>query len=249
MNTQPHKKFKILLIGDVCTDVYQYGNVTRLSPEVPVPIFVPTYSEERFGMAGNVLDNLQALGCDVTAKFGDLSKKTRMIDSKSRQQLMRVDQDVDSPALNKANTQSFDAVVISDYNKGFVTYDLVQSIIQNSTCPVFLDTKKTDLQAFNGCFVKINELEYNSAESLPDEQWLITTHGGQGASYRDQLFAAVDTSDVIDVTGAGDTFLAALAYSYLMTGDIKKAIMFANRAASVTVRHFGVYAPTLEELK
>jgi D-beta-D-heptose 7-phosphate kinase/D-beta-D-heptose 1-phosphate adenosyltransferase len=248
-NIQAHKKFKILLIGDTCTDVYQYGTVDRISPEAPVPIFVPTYSEERPGMAGNVLNNLQALGCLVATQFGDASKKTRLIDSKSRQQLMRIDQDVGSAGLIRANARGFDAVVISDYDKGFVSHELIKWLIQTAECPIFIDTKKTELKLFNGCYIKINELEYSRTSSLPDEQWLITTHGDLGAFYMDQKFPAIKTSDVIDVTGAGDTFLAALTYGFLSTGDIRQAIVFANRAASVTVRHMGVYAPTLEEIK
>jgi sugar/nucleoside kinase (ribokinase family) len=51
------------------------------------------------------------------------------------------------------------------------------------------------------------------------------------------------------VTGAGDTFLAALAYQYLVTQDIKSAVEFATLAASITVQHLGVYAPLLEEIK
>jgi sugar/nucleoside kinase (ribokinase family) len=55
---------------------------------------------------------------------------------------------------------------------------------------------------------------------------------------------------VIDVCGAGDTFLAALAYEYLNTdGNMEAAVEFAIRASAVTVQHTGVYAPTLEEIQ
>ena len=68
--TQQQNQFRILLVGDNCTDVYQYGTIDRLSPEAPIPIFVPTHAEERDGMAGNVFKNLEALGCQVTYLFG-----------------------------------------------------------------------------------------------------------------------------------------------------------------------------------
>ena len=55
--------------------------------------------------------------------------------------------------------------------------------------------------------------------------------------------------EVADVTGAGDTFLAALTYQYLATNSIEDAIKFANKASSITVQHVGNYAPTLEEIK
>jgi sugar/nucleoside kinase (ribokinase family) len=53
---------------------------------------------------------------------------------------------------------------------------------------------------------------------------------------------------VIDVCGAGDTFLAALCVGYLETQDIARAIDFAQRASEITIRHVGVYAPTREEI-
>jgi sugar/nucleoside kinase (ribokinase family) len=55
--------------------------------------------------------------------------------------------------------------------------------------------------------------------------------------------------EVADVCGAGDTFLAALAYGYLEHKDMQLAIEFAMQASAVTVQHVGVYAPTIKEIK
>ena len=247
-NTQVHKKFKILLIGDICDDIYQYGIVERISPEAPVPIFKPTHSTGRLGMAGNVYHNLVALGCDVTLKTGEHSKKTRFIDSRSKQQVLRLDEDVQSVPLlvNKSTFDGYDAVVVADYGKGTVTYELVEHAIL-SKLPVFVDTKKTDLERMQGAWVKINEAEYSKIKS--DCTGLIVTKGANGAEAKWHEFTApaVDV-EVTDVTGAGDTFLAALAYMYLQTQNIKLAIEFANRASAVTVQHLGCYAPTLKEI-
>jgi sugar/nucleoside kinase (ribokinase family) len=54
---------------------------------------------------------------------------------------------------------------------------------------------------------------------------------------------------VVDVCGAGDTFIASLAYFYLATKNIDMAIRKAITAASITVQHMGVYAPSLEEIE
>ena len=64
-NTQPLKRYKILVLGDNCIDVYHYGIVDRLSPEAPVPIFTPTHQTEKPGMAANVSLNLKSFSCDV----------------------------------------------------------------------------------------------------------------------------------------------------------------------------------------
>lgn len=248
-NTQQQKQFKILLIGDNCTDIYQYGTVDRISPEAPVPVFVPFERVEREGMAGNVYLNLTKLGCDVTLVCGHASKKTRLVDIRSKQQILRVDEDHKSIPIVNVDLDGYDAVVISDYNKGVVSHDLIETIIKTATVPIFIDTKKKDLKKFNGCYIKINELEYNSATSMADDEWLITTYGKFGAMYKGTMYPAPNVGDVTDVCGAGDTFLAALTYKFLQTNDMGQSIEFANRASSITVQHFGNYAPSLEEIQ
>lgn len=249
MSTQLPTQFKILLIGDNCLDVYQYGTIDRLSPEAPVPVFVPTYTEEREGMAGNVFKNLEALGCDVNYLFGETSTKTRLIDSRSKQQIVRIDDDVISaPIVFETDIpQVYDAVIVSDYDKGTVSYELIEELIALSI-PIFIDTKKTDLERFQGAWVKINELEYSKIKS--ECTGLIVTRGSKGARViHHDIECPAPNVEVSDVTGAGDTFLAALAFEYLKTKDIARAVKFAVKASAVTVQHLGVYAPGLKDIE
>jgi len=253
MDIPAHKRFKILLIGDNCKDTYVYGTVNRLSPEAPVPVFQPQHEVVLDGMAGNVCKNLEALHCEVKFFHSEVSEKKRLIDSRSKQHLIRIDQDAKcTPILGAfietSELNQYNAVVISDYNKGTVPSTLIDWLRKEYKGPIFLDTKKTDLAKFNGCYIKINQLEKNLAKTLPDDEWLIVTKGEQGAEYLGHTLKPEMSDDVIDVCGAGDTFLAALVYRYLDTKDIRKAIIFANRAAGLTVQHVGVYAPKLEEL-
>ena len=83
-NIQAPKKYKILLIGDKGTDIYTYGNIDRISPEAPIPVFNPVRQVTKPGMADNVRVNLEALGCEVTFLFGDTSIKERLIDERSK---------------------------------------------------------------------------------------------------------------------------------------------------------------------
>jgi D-beta-D-heptose 7-phosphate kinase/D-beta-D-heptose 1-phosphate adenosyltransferase len=249
MSTPVQKQFNILLLGDSCRDIYQFGTVDRMSPEAPVPVFVPSYREERDGMASNVFKNLEALGCDVNYLFGETSVKTRLIDSRSRQQIVRIDDDVESEPMTfeTAIPPGYDAIVISDYNKGLITYELVEELRREFSGPIFVDTKKQNLARFEGCIVKINQVEHKARSS--DCSNMIVTQGKQGALYNNKMYPAA-AIDVIDVCGAGDTFLAALAYEYLNTdGNMEAAVEFAIRASAVTVQHTGVYAPTLEEIQ
>ena len=250
MTIQQQKLFKILLIGDDCVDTYVYGTVDRISPEAPVPVFEPKYEIVKDGMAGNVRKNLEALGCDVQFLHGTTSKKKRIIDQRSKQQLLRIDNDTASdPITIDSELPPYDAIVISDYNKGAVTYDLVEYLRGRFKGPIFIDTKKTDLARFNGCYVKINKLEHKRATSLPEDEWLIVTHGDLGAIWNGWVFPAEIVGDVTDVTGAGDTFLAAFAYEFLIQEYEQAAIKFAIKASGITVQHVGVYAPRLEEIK
>ncbi len=52
---------KILVIGESCTDRFIYGDVNRMSPEAPIPVFIPKYEKTNRGMAGNVVENYKKL--------------------------------------------------------------------------------------------------------------------------------------------------------------------------------------------
>jgi D-beta-D-heptose 7-phosphate kinase/D-beta-D-heptose 1-phosphate adenosyltransferase len=223
--------------------------VERISPEAPVPIINYTNTVTKPGMAANVLDNLKKLGCETTFVHGTrTSVKTRIIDSKSKQHLLRIDQDQRSrPVKIEWETiGDYDAVVVSDYNKGSVEYETIEQIRANFTGPIFVDTKKTNLHRFEGCFVKINRLEWESAKTFPTE--LIVTLGKDGVRYKEHEISTPPV-EAFDVCGAGDTFLAALAFDYVQNKDILTAINFAVKAASVTIQHVGVYSPTLAEIE
>jgi D-beta-D-heptose 7-phosphate kinase/D-beta-D-heptose 1-phosphate adenosyltransferase len=253
MDTQQQTQLKILLIGDSCTDRYNIGTVDRLSPEAPVPVIKIIESYDLSGMAANVHDNLTNLNCWIAfvTNREDIVK-TRYIDSRSGQHLLRVD---DEPLvepwdsyIGENSWNIYDAVVISDYNKGFLTYEHIENVIRNFQGPVFIDTKKTDLQRFQGAWVKINELEYSRVTS--ECSGLIVTRGDKGASaIHHDINCPTRKVEVSDVCGAGDTFLSALTYQYLLTKDIEKAILFANIAASITVQHRGNYAPSYDEIR
>lgn len=248
-NTQQPESYKILLVGDDCIDVYQYGTVDRISPEAPVPVFKMLSEETRPGMAGNVRRNLEALGCKVDYLHSETSKKTRLIDIRSKQHIVRIDNDVKCTPVEFLTEipKVYDAIVVSDYHKGTVTYELIEELIATKI-PVFIDTKKTDLARMQGAWVKINELEYSKIKS--ECTGLIITRGSNGAEapHHDLKFPAPNV-EVADVTGAGDTFLAAFVSEWLTQRELEPAIKYAIKAASITVQKFGVYAPTWDELE
>ena len=240
---------KVLLLGDSCEDEYIYGRCTRISPEAPVPILDYAKIKTTSGMAGNVCLNLQVFGIDITFLTNkEQLVKTRFIDEKSNQQILRVDNEEKiKPLLIPVITDSFDAVVISDYNKGYLTTEKIFEIVESSTCPVFIDSKKTILPNKPNCFIKINDVEYEKLDDYNIEN-LIVTKGSEGCIYKQTLYPA-EKVNVYDVVGAGDTFLAALVYGYITTNNIDESLMMGNKAAAIAVQQPGTYILTEEDVQ
>ena len=93
-------------------------------------------------------------------------------------------------------------------------------------------------------FIKINEHEYenNIAAGQYFEQFyekLIVTMSGKGCKYKDKEYR-VEEVEVRDNSGAGDTFISALAIQYCRTTDIENAIHYGNACATIAVQHKGV---------
>lgn len=247
MSTQQQKLFKVLLIGDSCTDRYVYGSVKRLNPEAPVPILDYKRTETRQGMCWNVYNNLKSFGLQVHMLTNkEKIVKTRYIDEKTNQQILRVDEEVVcEPMSYELPDETYDAVVISDYDKGFVSNKKLFEIVYKVKCPVFIDTKKTVFPTHN-CYIKINDLEYSKLNQNYDN--LIITRGSKGAEYDGILYPG-EKVNVYDVVGAGDTFLAALTFGYLKYGRIEDAIPFANQAAAIAVSNPGTYVLTKKDVE
>ena len=237
---------KVLLIGDSCTDVFVYGVVRRLNPEAPVPILEPKREKRTEGMAWNVYNNLNALGVyvDMVTQEEEIIK-TRYIHETSNQQILRLDEESEViPLDDEVPDGEYDALVISDYNKGFLTTEKISDLVNSFDGPVFIDTKKNYLPKLDA-YVKINEHEYNNFKSSIEK--LLITRGGKGCEYKGKLYPA-EKVNVFDVVGAGDTFLSALVYFYLKYGTIEHAIPYANKAAAIAVSNFGTYTLTKEDV-
>ena len=237
----------ILLIGDSCTDVYVYGEVKRLNPEAPVPVLELKKELSTNGMAWNVYNNMLSFDMEVYLLTNqEKITKTRYIDEKSNQQILRLDVEGEIKQLEyELNEEPFDVMVISDYDKGFITQEKLFELVDWFDGPVFIDSKKPKLPK-KSCYVKINEDEYKRLDK-PSKN-LIVTKGGKGAEYKGKLYPGEQVK-VFDAVGAGDTFLSALVYFYLVCGRIEKAIPYANKAASIAVQNFGTYVLTEEDVK
>ena len=239
---------KILVIGDSCTDIFKYGKVTRIAPEAPVPIIVPELETTNPGMAGNVVANLKALGAEVDFVTNTTEiRKIRYVCSKYNHLLLRVDENDTCEPFNIGSLylNKYDAIIISDYCKGFLSEEDIKQISQLYQSVIFLDTKKIlGKWAHDIDFIKINYHEYErNKEILENDSILknktIVTRGKYGCDYQGKNYSTIDVP-VKDISGAGDTFLSGLVIEYIRSKDINKAIQFAQECTTIVIQKSGV---------
>ena len=249
----------ILIVGDSCEDVFIYGDITRLTPEAPAPVFNPLRKKINGGMAKNVANNVEALKTTIFIVTNNNNiRKVRYVDDKSNQLVLRVDEHdhcdrIDKEILMKiknneyhplmSNKTSVDAIIISDYCKGFLHENDIKYICEHND-NVFVDTKKKlGDWAGSANYLKINSLEYEQNKDFLQGNDIINktiiTKGNEGCLFQGKIYPTEDV-EVKDISGAGDTFLAGLAVEYVRTNDIIKAINFAQECTKIVVQKHGV---------
>jgi D-beta-D-heptose 7-phosphate kinase/D-beta-D-heptose 1-phosphate adenosyltransferase len=173
----------------------------------------------------------------------------------------------------KPSIKNYQAIILSDYGKGVLTETLTQNIIKSANqfgVKVLIDPKGTDYSKYKGAFTLTpNKKEANEAMALEikdkevltevirlmKEQYDLTygliTLSEEGIALFDQELKLFPTMarKVFDVTGAGDTVIAALAYALTQNQTMDQAIEFANYAAGVVVGKIGAATATLEEIE
>ena len=227
-------------------DVFVYCDAIRLAPDLPVPVLQEIHVETNPGMAANVQRNIEARSVStnlVTNKnWGEIVKR-RYIHDGSNHMFFRVDTPHNIARFNVQELDlGADVIVISDYNKGFLSESDIEFICKSHPL-VFLDTKKVlGKWAENASFIKINNYEYmNSKRYLTEtlSQKIIHTRGQEGCDFQGKNYP-VEKIEVRDTSGAGDSFMAALVVDFLKTTKIEDSIIAANDAASRVVRTRGV---------
>lgn len=242
---------RILIIGESCKDVFHYGECKRLCPDAPVPVFKTINIVENYGMAKNVQKNLSSLAVEteiITNSNYNHITKTRFVDLRSNHMFLRVDENDDSydqlneDTLDNIDFHKYDAVIVSDYDKGFINTGLLKKISISHPL-TFLDTKKIlGDWSDNFTFIKINNKEYEDTKHTIGENLrkkLIITRGPHGSEFQNKIYP-VDSVEVKDTSGAGDTFISALCFKYVETSNIHVSIKFANDCATKVVQKRGV---------
>ena len=217
----------------------------------------------------------------VTSAGARTTEKIRYI--ADQQQVMRADleapwPETDSSAVRaaaRAAIANHDALVISDYAKGFLPPALVADLIalaRTHHIPVIVDPKGMRLSHYDGATVitpnrheagavavsGVGNDETAAAaahrllEALPALGAALITRGSAGLTLlvrgKEVLHIPARAREVFDVSGAGDTVVAALALALAAKGDWEDAARLANTAAGIAVTKVGTAAVTADEV-
>lgn len=270
------KQPRILVCGDSMEDIYWWGEVDRISPEAPVPCVRIVREETRPGAAANVAKNCEAMGAVVNSLTLNVARKIRVV--ARSQQVARVDFDkkasikqVDQLKDNfKGLLRIADAVIFSDYGGGTLRdiQDLIVLAKANKK-PVFIDPKGYDYTRYAGADLlkpNVNELRemmggWNTPEQMDSKarllrqqsniRALLLTQGSAGMTLYTRTHTyhvASKAREVYDVTGAGDTTIAAYAVAICLGHSQEDATTYATKAAGIVCGKFGTAVATKEEV-
>lgn len=167
-------------------------------------------------------------------------------------------------ALSPVIKNGFDACIVSDYAKGFVSQELMIEI-KKLGCPIFVDPKQKKELYVGVELIKPNRRELHvltsqgsdieRVESLSKELStdVLFTMGEDGMCYVGRSGERIELPghhvDVADVTGSGDTVIATYVFYRCLGRSVRESLELANRAGSINVQHVGCYRVSREEIE
>ncbi len=222
-------------------------------------------------------------GVDYSALVEDEKRpttiKTRVI--AHSQQVVRIDKEkkipIGSDVMEKLLKKLIplikkaDGIILSDYNKGVLTQELVREVLDYGKGKIVtVDPKPQNMKMFSGVtLVTPNKKEASGATGIDIQnetdilaaglklknelniKAVLITRGEEGMSlFEDKGVSHVPTQarEVYDVTGAGDTVISVATLALCAGADFRQAAVLANVAAGISVAEVGVYAPSPKEL-
>ncbi|MFP6581533.1 MAG: PfkB family carbohydrate kinase [Candidatus Hydrogenedentota bacterium] len=305
---------KVMVVGDIYLDETNFGRISEMSLEAPIPVFEKTRQYHNPGAAGNVAANLASMGGQVwlvgvvgeDVNAGILRKEldARGIDYSSivvdadnptntygkfraggdtypEQEILRSDtprqseipSDIESKIIEsiKALAPKVDAIVIIDQVSYLITPKIVSTITdcaREHDLLTIADSRERIGMIKDVDVVVPNESELGVGMNLPvetDEELqaaanavlkqsrvAFITRGARGITVFAEgtsTNAPTFATEVVDVTGAGDTVTASATLSVMSGGALQEAAEIANAAAANAVRQLGAVSVNLEEIE
>jgi len=162
----------------------------------------------------------------------------------------------------KEKAQEADLIIISDYDKGSINNNLI-SVLSEYKKKIIVDPKPKNKALFKEVLlVKTNEKEIFDMTALPNldsagkklkeelQTNILVTRGKNGLVLFSEQIVYIPTyaKEVFDVTGAGDTVIAAIGLAIASGASLNQAAIIGNHAAGIKVEKAGTYAVSLSEL-
>lgn len=177
-------------------------------------------------------------------------------------------------ALSQLNLSDYNLIILSDYDKGVCSESICQQILQSAKSKgvrVIVDPKGRNWGKYDGAFIitpNLKELSDVILEKVPNQdepvcaaayklkskfnlEHLLVTRSEKGMTLIGESSCqhySAEAQDVFDVSGAGDTVVAVLAYAINLGLSLEQSVNLANKAAAYVVSKFGTHAITSEEL-
>ena len=201
-----------------------------------------------------------------------------------KQQIVRIDRELNEPVNKKTEDKIIsnikkaipdcDAVLLSDYNIGVLTENIINCAIEEAhkNGKIITVDAQENLGRYHGvtCLTpnqpdteKAVGYEINSKEDairagkdllkITDAEMMLLTRGDEGMMvfYDEGRYfniPAFNKTDVFDVTGAGDTVVAAFTLALAAGATPKQAATIGNLAASIVIRQYGCATTTRSEM-
>jgi len=306
------KNCKITVLGDVMLDEFVWGDVTRISPEAPVPVVDVRKESRHLGGAANVLANLASLGASgsvvgvigrdaagdylrsdlaalgpnalqnlITDESRPSTTKTRIVAHNQlvvradRESRKLINTEIENRIIERLKSDLIEAhaLVISDYDKGVVTPRILNEVLPLAygRIPVLIDPKLRNFDFYRPATLitpnhhealKMSNTEEDSDDGLQRAAEIIRerlgcdsvliTRGDRGMILLSEnghpVYVKTAAREVYDVTGAGDTVIAALAGALATGASMLEAATLANHAAGIVVGKVGTATANSTEL-
>lgn len=305
---------RVFVLGDLMWDEYIRGDVSRISPEAPVPVLLGTSEDRTPGGAANVLKNLRDLKCTMgilgivgadgngvalqheLEKWG-LAEHLQLIRMADRpttiktrfmarnQQLLRVDREKASAIDERTEGEvlkafersigAFDAVIISDYDKGLLTRRVITEAIRiarakkifvavdpqvkhfrdYSFSDIMTPNEKEASEGIGKSFPQSDEDVAQIAAEIRRElklEHLLITRSQRGMAYfkdGQAVYLPTVAREVFDVTGAGDTVITVYTAAIAAGATHIEAMVLSNIAGGIVVGKLGTATATVAEIQ
>jgi len=211
--------------------------------------------------AGHVISEMLNDSIIIANKDTETIEKIRVVANHKETQMIRIDKEFNTIKMDReivkqiaySNRKCYDIIIVSDYAKGMINEDLM-NYLKTLNTPIIVDPKPIHGRLYNDVFmITPNEIEFLEMSIMSSYQtgrgvdYILQTAGRDGMflnNLKKKKITHIKTksSDVYNVTGAGDTVIAVISVCIAMGIDVITSAKIANKCASYVVTKPGTTA-------